>query len=411
MADWSGHRPSVRQWTASGQPGGARYRFIRTAGLAQAALVLLFACGGGGGGSDPAPPPPAGTGAGTDTPASTAGCAVEVDGGPFEPAWPGLDWESRSPESQGLCPDDIDSAMDYAFKAGNDTGAVLVVRNGYIVAERYSADREAADLATSWSVAKSLASALVGAALDDGLILNLDQKISEFVPAWRETDKSEITLEHLMTLRTALETVSGTDLYNAQDQLQFSLDRELIGEPGEKHYDYSNADVMIAGEVLNSATGMPAGAYLDQRIGAAIGFSGDWWTDGAGHMLTYCCLDATPRRFARFGLLFARGGEWNGTTVLSSNWIEKSTGPALEGEYRFYWWSAGSGGFGAFGLHGQIVAVYPEADLVVTRFSRYTKQGDGRAVREGDNYHGTEEPDDFDNATFLEMMLDSLADE
>ena len=377
-------------------------------GFAQALLFLLCACGGGGGGNDPAPSAPTGTGGGTDTPASTAGCSVEVGAGPFERAWPGLDWETRSPESQGLCPDDIDSAMDYAFKAENDTGAVLVARNGYIVAERYSEDREAADLATSWSVAKSLASALVGTALDDGLILSLDQNVSEFIPAWRATDKSEITLEHLMTLRTALATVGTTDLYNAGDQLQFSLDRELIGEPGEQHYDYSNADVMIAGEVIGSATGMPAGAYLDQRIGAAIGFSGDWWTDGAGHVLTYCCLDATPRRFARFGLLFARGGEWNGTTVLSGDWVDRSTGPAVEGEYRFYWWSAGRRGFGAFGLHGQIVAVYPEADLVVTRFSRYTKQGDGRAVREGDNYHGTREPDDFDNATFLEMVLDGL---
>ena len=392
-----------------GKRGLSRPGRARTAGLALAALVLLGACGGGSGGSEPAPPPPpAGTGGGTDTPAGTDGCSVEVSGGPYERTWPDMEWESRSPESQGLCPDGIDAAMDYAFRAGNDTGAVLLVRNGYIVAERYSEDREAADLATSWSVAKSLASALVGAALDDGLILNLDQRVSEFVPEWRDTDKSAITLEHLMTLRTALETVDGADLYDAQDQLQFSLDRETVGEPGERHYDYSNADVMIAGEVIRSATGMPAGAYLDQRIGATIGFSGDWWADGAGHAMTYCCIDATPRGFARFGLLFARGGEWNGTTVLSGDWMEQSTGPASEGRYRFYWWPAGSGGIGAFGLHGQIIAVYPEADLVVTRFSRYTKQGDGRSVREGDNYHDTAEPEDFDNADFLELALDSL---
>lgn len=319
-----------------------------------------------------------------------------------------MDWESRSPESQGLCPDGIDAAMDYAFKAGNDTGAVLLARNGYIVAERYSEGREAADLATSWSVAKSVASALVGAALDDGLILNLDQSVSEFVPAWRETDKAGVTLEHLMTLRTALETVDGADLYNAADQLQFSLDRELVGKPGERHYDYSNADVMIAGEVIRSATGMPAGAYLDQRIGASIGFSGDWWTDGAGQVMTYCCLDATPRGFARFGLLFARLGEWNGMTVISGDWFDRSTGPAAEGEYRYYWWPAGSDGIAAIGLHGQIVAVYPETDLVVTRFSQYTKQGDGRSAREGDNYHDTVEPEEFDNGDFLQMVLDSL---
>ena len=378
--------------------------------LAPCLLVLLCACGGGGGSDPPAPPPPVSDS--QPPPDSTAsGCSAEVSAGPYEQAWPGLEWETRSPDSQGLCPDDLDSAMDYAFAAGNDTGAVLLVRNGYIVAERYSQDREASDLATSWSVAKSLASALMGAALEDGLIGRLEQRVSEFIPAWQATDKSEISLEHLMTLRTALKTVDATDLYAAPDQLQFSLDRERIGEPGEKHYDYSNADVMIAGEVLRSATGMPAGAYLDQRIGAAIGFSGDWWTDTAGHVLTYCCLDATPRRFARFGLLFARGGAWDGTALLTSDWIERSTGPARDGEYLFYWWPAGSGGFGAFGLHGQIVAAYPEVDMVVTRFSRYTRLGDGRAVRDEDNYHGTEEPSNFDNATFLAMVFEALADE
>ena len=359
-----------------GKRGLSRPGRARTAGLALAALVLLGACGGGSGGSEPAPPPPpAGTGGGTDTPAGTDGCSVEVSGGPYERTWPDMEWESRSPESQGLCPDGIDAAMDYAFRAGNDTGAVLLVRNGYIVAERYSEDREAADLATSWSVAKSLASALVGAALDDGLILNLDQRVSEFVPAWRDTDKSAITLEHLMTLRTALDTVDGTDLYDAQDQLQFSLDRELVGEPGERHYDYSNADVMIAGEVIRSATGMPAGAYLDQRIGATIGFSGDWWADGAGHAMTYCCLDATPRGFAGSACCLPVAASGTARRFCQATGWSRAPDPPRRADTGSIGGPPAAGGIGAFGLHGQIVAVYPEADLVVTRFSRYTKQG------------------------------------
>ncbi len=104
-------------------------------------------------------------------------------------------------------------------------------------------------------------------------------------------------------------------LYNAADQLQISIDRQLRGDPGQKLYDYSNADVMLAGEVVRGATGMNAQAYLESRIGAVIGFTGEWWSDSAEQILIYCCLDATPRRFARFGLLFARGGQWNGETA------------------------------------------------------------------------------------------------
>ena len=300
--------------------------------------------------------------------------------------------------------------MEYAFRDGQDTGAVLIIRNGRIVAERYATDRGAQDLATSWSVAKSFTSALIGAALDDGLIESLEQPVADFIPAWRDSAKATISLRHLLTLRTGLALVDAPALYNAADQLQISVARELQGEPGDKLYDYSNADVMLAGEVVRVATGMSAQAYLDSRIGTLIGFTGEWWSDSADHILTYCCLDATPRHFARFGLLFARDGHWNGETVLSENWIATSTGPAASGEYAFYWWPAGPGAFTAVGLHEQIIGVFPDQDLVVLRFGRYTRQGDGRTVREDDNLHGTSEPEDFDAETFLGLVLEALPD-
>ena len=373
-----------------------------------ALLSVLGACGGGGGSSpepvpQPAAPPPA-----PEPPAS--GCSVEVASGPFETAWPGLAWESATPESQGLCPDALDSAMDYAFAADEDTGAVVIVRHGRIVTERYADDRGPDDQATSWSVAKSFTSALVGAALDDGLIDSLDQSMADFIPDWRDTDKAAITLRHTMTVRTALEVLDGGEFYDGADQLQMSIDRALTGTPGDQTYDYSNADVMLAGEVVRVATGLSAEAFLETRIGATIGFSGDWWTDSADHVMTYCCLDATPRDFARFGLLFARRGQWNGQTVLSNDWFTTSTEPAYSDDYGFYWWPAGGVGFVALGLHGQIIGVYPDADLVATRFSRYTRVGDGRPVREDGNYHGTNEPASFEVASFLDQVYAAIED-
>ena len=376
--------------------------------LLAVAALLIVACGGGGGTSAPPPPPPPPV---VTTPPAATGCSVAVDEGPFTPVWPGVEWQTATPQSQGMCPDELGDALDYAFRAGNDTGAVLVAKNGYVVAERYANDRSADDLVTSWSVAKSVASALLGAALDDGYLHDLDeQHVQEFLAAddaeaWSETDKANITLRHMLTLRTAMRTVDGGDLYDAADQLAMSLDRPLIGEPGERLYDYSNGDVMIAGEVLYGATGMSAQHFLDRRIGALIDFQGDWWEDESGNVMSYCCLDALPRKFLRFGLLFARGGEWNGSRVISEAWVAESTASALEGEYGFYWWPIAVGnGIGAFGLHSQIVAAYPQDDLVVARFSRYTRVGDGHPVRTAANYHGTSEPEDFDNAEFLAMV-------
>ena len=365
--------------------------------------ALLVSCGGGGSGSDNSVnvSPPI-----TSTP--TTGCSVSFEAGPFTKVWPGLSWETATPESQGMCPDNIVEAMDYAFQDGNFTGAVIVIRNGYIVAERYADDRMATDLVTSWSVAKSFTSALIGKALDEGLISSLDQQVSEFIPAWKDSDKEVITLRQLMTVKTALELLDGGDFYDEEDQLQVSIDRNLIGQPGEQLYTYSNSDVMLAGEVVRSSTSMTPKTYLDQKIGSVIRFSGEWWQDTKGHILTYCCLDSTARDFGRFGLLFARNGEWEGQEVLSDNWITESTAPALSGQYGFYWWPAPNTGFTALGVQGQIVAVYPAEDLVIMRFSSYTRMGDGSVVRTGSNYHATTEPTNFENNTFIDNVLEAL---
>ena len=365
--------------------------------------ALLVSCGGGGSGSDNSVnvSPPI-----TSTP--TTGCSVSFEAGPFTKVWPGLSWETATPESQGMCPDNIVEAMDYAFQEGNFTGAVIVIRNGYIVAERYADDRMATDLVTSWSVAKSFTSALIGKALDEGLISSLDQQVSEFIPAWKDSDKEVITLRQLMTVKTALELLDGGDFYGEEDQLQVSIDRNLIGQPGEQLYTYSNSDVMLAGEVVRSSTSMTPKTYLDQKIGSVIRFSGEWWQDTKGHILTYCCLDSTARDFGRFGLLFARNGEWEGQEVLSDNWITESTAPALSGQYGFYWWPAPNTGFTALGVQGQIVAVYPAEDLVIMRFSSYTRMGDGSVVRTGSNYHATTEPANFENNTFISNVLEAL---
>ena len=365
--------------------------------------ALLVSCGGGGSGSDNSVnvSPPI-----TSTP--TTGCSVSFESGPFTKVWPGLSWETATPESQGMCPDNIVEAMDYAFQDGNFTGAVIIIRNGYIVAERYADDRMATDLVTSWSVAKSFTSALIGKALDEGLISSLDQQVSEFIPAWKDSDKEVITLRQLMTVKTALELLDGGDFYGEEDQLQVSIDRNLIGQPGEQLYTYSNSDVMLAGEVVRSSTSMTPKTYLDQKIGSVIRFSGEWWQDTKGHILTYCCLDSTARDFGRFGLLFARNGEWEGQEVLSDNWITESTAPALSGQYGFYWWPAPNTGFTALGVQGQIVAVYPAEDLVIMRFSSYTRMGDGSVVRTGSNYHATTEPTNFENNTFIDNVLEAL---
>ena len=187
-----------------------------------------------------------------------------------------------------------------------------------------------------------------------------------------------------------------------------SLDRPLSGSPGEQLYTYSNADVMIAGELVQAATGVSAADYLPIAFGRAIGFDADWWTDAAGNVLTYCCLDATPLNFARFGLLLAREGLWNGNQIIDENWINESTVTARGGSYGYFWWPAAPDGFAALGVHGQVIAIYPEDDLVVLRFGNYRRNGDGTTVRSGNNFHVTNAPENFDVPTFVGLVRSGL---
>ena len=248
---------------------------------------------------------------------------------------------------------------------------------------------------------------MIGISLDEGFIESTDQILATRFNEWRGTAKNTINVYHMLTLRTALEVLNPVTLYDAPDQLQISLDRRLIGTPGERLYEYSNADVMLAGEFITRSVGMDIATYMTQRVSDTIGFSGEWWTDTKGNVLSYCCIDATPLNFARFGLLYARNGEWNGTQIVSREWVERSTQPALDGIYAYYWWPLIEG-FGAFGLNSQIVAIYPEDDLIVLRFGIYTRMGDGRAVRTASNFHLTIFPSNFSNAEFLNTMTSAV---
>ena len=370
--------------------------------------VFLVACGGGGSSAPEETPTPA--------PApTTQNCNVFVTKGPYPQIWPTVEWNTASLESQGMCPDEVQSVIDYAFLEGNDTGAIIVIRNGYIVIEEYDSGKTENDLATSWSVGKSFASALMGVALEEGLVSSLDETTGQYFPEWSGTERENITIRNLMTLRTGLEADclgppndfdnGGNSIYFSLDQVACALNRELQGPIGEKLYSYSNSDVMLAGEIMEITSGMKLDEYLDQKLGSIMNADYQWWEDAFGNSLGYCCIDATPRDFGRFGLLFARNGEWDGQQLIPQSWIELSTSLALNGEYGYYWWPInGHDGFVAIGLHGQTIAVIPEDNLVIMRFGNYSRLGDGSTVRVGTNGHSTSQPLSYDITSFINRV-------
>jgi CubicO group peptidase (beta-lactamase class C family) len=371
-------------------------RFV--AGLALAiAAAALAACGG----------------------SSTSGSSAGT--GPAALRWPDPDWEVTAPESQAMDPAALDEARAYAFEPGRNTQGVVVVRNGAIVAEWYAPGRDASSLATSWSTAKSFGSTLVGIAIDQGAIPGVDVPLVDYYPEWAGSQREAIALRDLLEMRSGLQwdEVSNVAAFHIQavDQLAASRSRPAAREPGVR-FNYSSADSMLMSGVIEVATRRNAGDFAQEFLFGPIGMDAEWWVDGAGHTLTYCCIDTTTRDFARFGLLFARGGEWNGRQVVSREWVEAATSPAGE-DLPFYglqWWmnlqglTVGGAPVRLFmtrGLNDQNIYVFPELDLVVVRNGVYDRIGT-EAVRVGGNLITTLAPDQWNENAFLGAILRSI---
>lgn len=334
--------------------------------------------------------------------------APDAEPPPDGPAWPGDEWASGDPADHGIDPEGLEAVRAYTFQPANDTQALVVIKDGIIVGEWYADGADADTRVTSWSVAKSFTSALVGIGLREG-VLTLDDAVGTHLDAWAEGPNAAITVRNLIEMRSGLtESAEGDGIYGAEpDQLAYALNRSPVRLPGTQ-FEYVNEDSMVLGGVISAAFGRQAHEVAESEIFAPLGMAADWWTDGEGHTLGYCCIDSTARSFARFGLLYARGGAWDGEQIVPGDYVDASTtGIALNGAYGMHWWTFG-GPFSAIGLHDQYITVAPESDLVVVRFSSYQQIGTER-VRAGNNYHQTR-ASAFDSERFFALLVAMLTE-
>lgn len=273
-----------------------------------------------------------------------------------------------------------------------DTLAFLVVHDDRVVYERYfdAADRES--LQTSFSVAKSFVSTLVGIAIDEGLIGSVDDRVTDYVPelAARDPGFRQITLRDLLTMSSGLRYEEGgfpwpfgDDVYTyyGVDLREVALNRVRIeGPPGG--WQYNNYHPLLLGLVLERVTGMSVSGYMAGKLWQPLGAEADatWNVDSerSGFEKLESGLNARPVDFARFGLLFLHEGSWNGRRIVSEKWVREASGaePGTDSAYyhgyRYFWWLdvERPGRFYALGKYGQYVYVAPDADTVVVRLGR-----------------------------------------
>ena len=285
---------------------------------------------------------------------------------------------SRDAASMGLRQEAVDEVLDL-IRTDLAVQAAVIVKNGYTIGSFYAPGFDASSPATSWSVAKSFYAALVGIAIDEGAIASLDQKASELLTEWEGTDKADITIRQILLMQSGYP--GDDEVFGADDQTTYAIQHPLRSEPGTR-FVYSNANSQLMEPILRRATNFAPHDYLRQKLLEPIGIDvnqvGYWRDADPGHALTYCCLDMRPVDFARFGLLFARSGTWNGESIISPSFIEQSTTGSFY--YGLQWWLINESRFGepppwtgfqALGLDGQHIIVWPEADVVVVVVTQY----------------------------------------
>ena len=291
-------------------------------------------------------------------------------------------WIEKSPESIGLDTIEVNQLMDFVKIPEFNTQAAILIQGNYIIAEYYGEGYDKSSLVTSWSVAKSFTSTLIGIAIDEGYISSINDPITDYLPEWKGKDQDNILLKHLLAMQSGMDDHPLAGVVFSTNMVKYSLDRDVL-RPPETAFSYSNEDSMLLGEILENATGFSVQDYADKKLFNILEIEDKWWTDQAGNTVTYAGLDMNPRDFAKFGLMVAQDGKWENKEVVSSEWLETATNNYNDlAPYGFQWWTSNSPDekdynfFSAKGLDGQLIYVWPETDLVFVRFTKYQHVGD-----------------------------------
>jgi CubicO group peptidase (beta-lactamase class C family) len=303
--------------------------------------------------------------------------------------------------------DDQDIPIDDYFSRARSTG-LIVLKNGKIVYERYLLGADQHSLFTSWSMAKSFTSTLVGFAIGDGLIQSVDDPIDRYVPQLKGSGFEGVPIKAVLQMSSGVDFVEDYDRpesdintlwastiqYNTKPVTDF-LVKARHGKPPFAAFNYSGLDTSALGLLVSTVTKKPLADYLSEKVWQPLGMEADasWNLDGKGadaSEIAFCCLNATLRDYARFGQFLLDNGSWNGQQLLPAGWVQEATHPdrpqVMPGKlhegwtlgYQYQWWvfpegRDSLGGFTAQGINGQFLYVNPEEKLVIVATNAWRK--------------------------------------
>ncbi len=308
---------------------------------------------------------------------------------PAQPAgtpWPTADWPTGA-----ALPADLAARLDAAFadESLGITDAVLIVQGGAVRYERYGPDLDRQSRFPSWSKAKSITQALVGLAVAQG---QLDIHAPADVPAWKDDERSAITLDQLLRMSSGLKFVedyvpgSVSDVIEMlfgsgkEDVAAYAIAQPLAHTP-DTHWSYASGTTNIICDILQRALGLRGEAFeahMRKVLFEPLGMTSPMPKfDAAGTFIGSSYCFSTARDFARFGLLYLRGGVWEDRQLLPAAWVDYARTPTPvpateELGYGAQWWLGlgGPGSFSANGYEGQYTLAIPDLDVIMVRHGR-----------------------------------------
>ncbi|TVZ52564.1 serine hydrolase domain-containing protein [Dokdonia sp. Hel_I_53] len=260
------------------------------------------------------------------------------------------------------------------------TVAFLIIKNDSILYEDYANSYSAASKTNSFSMAKSITSALLGKAIQDGYIDDLNQPVGDF---YKEFKNTKMTVGDLSSMASGLNwdesytspfSVTARSYYD-DDLAETILNLKVTEEPG-KEVTYLSGNTQLLGMVIQEASGKKLATYLSESFWKPMGMeqSALWQLDDNENQLakTYCCIASNARDFARFGKLYKDNGRWGGKQLIPSGFVAKSINPRFEknDDYGYGFWLSDYKDkeiFAMRGILGQYVITIPEDNLIIVR--------------------------------------------
>ena len=297
---------------------------------------------------------------------------------------------------------DVDAYMKHQRTAG-----LVIIHNGKLRVEKYGLDFNGDGKWTSFSVAKSFASTLVGAAIKDGYIKSIDDMVSAYIPDLKGSAYDDVSIKQLLTMTSGVkwnedygDKKSDVALFNAHKpepgvDVTVSYMRTLSREaPAGTKWVYKTGETNLIGVLVSSATKKTLSAYLSEKIWTPFGMEQDasWLLGSTGHEISGCCIQASTRDFARFGLFMLGGGVVDGKAILPDGWIAAATTKQadigeIENAYGYQWWTVSDGSYAAQGIFGQGIFIDPKRKLIIASNSNWPqatdRQGGDQAQKRG----------------------------